>query len=98
MADKLIDDVITKELENLNGWKRLETRHALYKKFIFKDFNQAWGFMSRVAALAERINHHPEWSNIYRTVEVTLTTHDAGGITDLDIQMARAMNDYEQLS
>ena len=54
--------------------------------------------MSRVAALAERINHHPEWSNIYRTVEVTLTTHDAGGITDLDIQMARAMNDYEQLS
>ena len=97
MADKLIDEVITKELKNLNGWKHLEARGALYKKFTFKDFKRAWEFMSRAAALAEDINHHPEWSNIYKIVEITLTTHDVGGITDLDIQMARAMNEYEQL-
>ena len=94
MADKLIDDVITKELEKLDGWQRLEARPALYKKFVFKNFNEAWGFMSRCAMLAEKINHHPEWSNIYKTVDITLTTHDAGGITDLDIKMARAMNGY----
>jgi len=76
----------------LAGWQLVEGREAMTKRFIFHDFNEAFGWMSRVALLAEKMDHHPEWSNVYKTVEVTLTTHDAGGLTELDIKLARAMD------
>jgi 4a-hydroxytetrahydrobiopterin dehydratase len=73
------------------GWQRAPERDAITRKFEFKDFNAAFAFMTRVALLAEKMDHHPEWSNVYNKVEVTLTTHDAGGVTDKDIAMAEAM-------
>jgi len=78
----------------LDGWEEALDRQALVKTFIFKNFNQAFGFMTRTALLAERMNHHPEWFNVYKTVDVTLTTHDADGVTELDLRMAKAMNRY----
>jgi 4a-hydroxytetrahydrobiopterin dehydratase len=70
----------------------VEGREAMSKRFVFRDFNEAFGWMSRVALLAEKMDHHPEWSNVYKTVEVTLATHDAGGLTELDVKLARAMD------
>jgi 4a-hydroxytetrahydrobiopterin dehydratase len=81
-------------LAELNEWRELGGRDAIAKKFIFKDFNEAFGFMARVALLAEKMDHHPEWSNVYRTVEVTLSTHDAGGVTEKDIALAKAMDNF----
>jgi 4a-hydroxytetrahydrobiopterin dehydratase len=82
-------------LAGLKGWRDLSPgRDAIAKTFVFKDFNQAFGFMSRVALLAEKMDHHPEWSNVYKTVEVTLSTHDAGGLTDKDVALARAMDAF----
>ena len=81
-------------LADLDGWREAEDRDALVKTFTFKNFNQAFGFMTRSALLAEKMNHHPEWFNVYKTVEVTLTTHDAGGVTELDLRMAKAMDRY----
>lgn len=83
-------------LKELPGWRAVEGRDAIARKFEFKDFNEAFGFMTRVALLAEKMDHHPEWSNIYRTVEVTLATHDAGGVTDNDVRMAKAMDAYAE--
>ena len=71
------------------GWNEVAGRDAIVKKFQFEDFNEAWGFMSRVALMAEKMDHHPEWSNVYSRVEVTLSTHDAGGLTDRDVKLAR---------
>ena len=79
-------------LAELSGWTEAEDRDAIRKRFLFKDFNAAFGFMTRIAMMAEKLDHHPEWSNVYRTVDVTLTTHDAGGLTELDIKLARAMD------
>ena len=79
-------------LNELDGWTAAEGRDAIAKTFTFKDFNAAFGFMTRVALVAEKLDHHPEWSNVYRTVNVTLSTHDAGGLTGLDIQLAQAMD------
>jgi 4a-hydroxytetrahydrobiopterin dehydratase len=79
-------------LSTLAGWTEVEGRDAISKRFVFADFNVAFGWMSRVAMLAEKMDHHPEWSNVYRTVDVTLSTHDAGGLSALDIAMARAMD------
>lgn len=79
-------------LSALAGWTEVEGRDAISKRFVFADFNVAFGWMSRVAMLAEKMDHHPEWSNVYRTVDVTLSTHDAGGLSALDIAMARAMD------
>ena len=76
----------------LTGWKKTRGRDAIHKTFIFADFNQAFAWMARVAMMAEKLDHHPEWSNVYKTVEVTLTTHDAGGLSDLDVKMARFMD------
>ncbi|WP_332681157.1 4a-hydroxytetrahydrobiopterin dehydratase [Bosea sp. (in: a-proteobacteria)] len=76
----------------LAGWKLVEGREAIAKRFVFRDFSEAFGWMSRVALLAEKMDHHPEWSNVYKTVDVTLATHDAGGLTELDIKLARAMD------
>jgi 4a-hydroxytetrahydrobiopterin dehydratase len=81
-------------LKDLPHWRDAAGRDAITRKFEFKDFNEAFGFMARVALLAEKMDHHPEWFNVYKTVDVTLATHDAGGVTELDIRMAKAMEDY----
>ena len=78
-------------LARLNGWSAVEGRDAIRKVFEFEDFNAAWGFMSRVAVKADKVDHHPEWFNVYNKVDVTLTTHDAGGVTDRDLELARFM-------
>ncbi|WP_174299666.1 4a-hydroxytetrahydrobiopterin dehydratase [Caulobacter sp. S45] len=80
-------------LAELQDWRAAEGRDALAKSFRFKDFNAAFGFMTRVALLAETLDHHPEWSNVYNRVEVVLTTHDADGVTALDLKMARFMDE-----
>lgn len=80
----------------LPGWREVDGRDAIAKSFRFHDFAEAFGFMTRVALVAERMNHHPEWSNVYNRVEVLLTTHDAGGLTDKDIRLAHAMEDATQ--
>ncbi|WP_158913039.1 4a-hydroxytetrahydrobiopterin dehydratase [Caulobacter sp. S45] len=80
-------------LSGLPGWRAAEGRDALTRTFRFKDFNAAFGFMTRVALLAEKLDHHPEWSNVYNRVEVLLATHDADGVTGLDVKMARFMDE-----
>jgi 4a-hydroxytetrahydrobiopterin dehydratase len=92
MAQKLSVEARKSALAKLSGWSEVSGRDAIAKTFTFKDFNQAFGFMTRVALLAEKMDHHPEWSNVYKTVAVTLATHDAGGVTDLDITLAEAMD------
>ena len=80
-------------LETLPGWSALATgRDAIQRTYKFADFNAAFGFMTRVALMADKLDHHPEWSNVYNRVEVTLTTHDAGGVTALDVEMAGFMD------
>lgn len=74
-----------------SGWTLLENRDAIYKEFSFKSFNEAFGFMSRVALKAEKMDHHPEWSNCYNTVRVTLSSHDVEGLSDRDVKLARFM-------
>lgn len=81
-------------LHELDGWSLVDGRDAIQKTFSFKNFNEAFGWMSRVALLAEKMSHHPEWFNVYSRVEVTLSTHDAGGLSSLDVRMARAMNAF----
>ena len=81
-------------LAGLDGWQESAGRNAIAKTFTFKNFNQAFAFMTRSALLAEKMNHHPEWFNVYKTVEITLTTHDADGVTELDVRMAKAMNRF----
>jgi 4a-hydroxytetrahydrobiopterin dehydratase len=76
-------------LEQLPGWRAAEGRDAIRREFRFKDFNAAFGFMARVALMAEKLDHHPEWANVYNRVEITLATHDAGGVTELDLRLAR---------
>ncbi|XP_007941993.1 pterin-4-alpha-carbinolamine dehydratase 2 [Orycteropus afer afer] len=71
------------------GWSELSERNAIYKEFSFKNFNQAFGFMSRVALQAEKMNHHPEWFNVYNKVQITLTSHDCGGLTKRDVKLAQ---------
>jgi len=90
MATKLSDSQITAELANTPGWTRAGDK--LQRTFQFEDFVAAFGFMASAALVAERMNHHPEWFNVYRTVRVELATHDAGGITALDFELARAMS------
>jgi len=80
-------------LEALPGWSALSTgRDAIQRTYKFADFNAAFGFMTQVALKAEKLDHHPEWANVYNRVEVTLTTHDAGGVTSLDVEMAGFMD------
>jgi 4a-hydroxytetrahydrobiopterin dehydratase len=80
-------------LAGLPAWRLAEGRDAIVRSFQFKDFNAAFGFMSRVALLADKLDHHPEWSNVYNKVEVLLATHDADGVTELDVKMARFMDE-----
>jgi 4a-hydroxytetrahydrobiopterin dehydratase len=91
---KLQGQARTQALAQLANWQELPGRDAIARKFTFSDFNAAFGFMARVALVAEKMDHHPEWTNVYRTVEVTLSTHDAGGVTEKDIALARAMDAF----
>lgn len=79
-------------LAQLPAWSAVESRDAIHREFRFADFNEAFGFMTRVALKADQLDHHPEWSNVYNRVEVVLTTHDADGVTELDVQLARFMD------
>ncbi|MAC38297.1 MAG: 4a-hydroxytetrahydrobiopterin dehydratase [Maricaulis sp.] len=79
-------------LARLNGWSAVEGRDAIRKVFEFEDFNAAWGFMSRVAVKADKVDHHPEWFNVYNKVDVTLATHDADGVTQKDVDLASFMD------
>ena len=88
MAETLEGVARRSALEELDGWTELTDRDAISKVFRFDDFTQAFAFMCRVALRAEKIDHHPEWSNVYNRVEVTLSTHDAGGVTENDIRLA----------
>lgn len=92
MAQKLTSEARNAALAKLTGWTEVAGRDAIAKKFVFKDFSQAFGFMTRAALVAEKMDHHPEWSNVYKTVDVTLSTHDAGGVTELDVKLAEAMD------
>lgn len=88
MAPKLTNAERSTALAQLPDWQKTEDRDAISRVLKFKNFNQAFGFMTRVALQAEKLNHHPEWSNVYATVDITLTTHSAGGLTELDIKLA----------
>jgi 4a-hydroxytetrahydrobiopterin dehydratase len=79
-------------LKKLPDWKKVRGRDAITRTFIFADFSEAFGFMARAALAAEKMNHHPEWSNVYKRVEVTLSTHEAGGLTERDLRLAEAMD------
>lgn len=94
MAGKLDADAVARELEKIGGWETVKEGTAIRKLFTFRDFNAAWGFMSRAALLAEKMDHHPEWFNVYNRVEVVLNTHDAGGLSALDFEMAVKMDEY----
>ena len=89
---KLSKTEVTNKLKKLSGWKLMKGRNAITKTFKFKNFTEAFGWMTTMALYAEKKDHHPEWFNVYSTVEVTLSTHDAGGVTNLDMDMAREMN------
>ena len=84
--------ISTEFLSKLSGWKNVENRDAIQKTFNFQNFNQAFCFMTSVAMEAEKTNHHPEWFNVYNKVEVTLTTHDLGGVSEKDFHLAKFMN------
>ncbi len=92
MTKKLSGTARADALTGLPGWREVDGRDAIARTFEFADFNAAFGFMARVALHAERMDHHPEWFNVYNRVEVTLSTHDAGGVTDRDIELAAFMD------
>ena len=97
--DKLSNADINKELSSkLNGWSLLKDREAIFKKFEFNDFNEAFSFMTRVALIADKMDHHPEWFNVYNRVEVTLATHTCDGVSQLDVELANKMNQFAQFS
>ena len=98
MPNKLTQIERNDELLSLlnNDWKIVDNRDAISKKFKFKSFIQAFSWMTSVAIIAEKMDHHPEWANVYNTVEVTLTTHSAGGLTKLDLTLARKMDLYSE--
>ncbi len=89
MVEKLSAEARRRALSDLPGWNEVEGRDAIQKSFRFKDFNQAWGFMSRVALAAEKLDHHPEWCNVYNRVDITLSTHDCGGLSARDLALAK---------
>lgn len=89
MVEKLGAAAREMALAGLPDWRLVDGRDAIQRRFKFKDFNAAWGFMSRVALQAEKMDHHPEWSNVYSTVDITLSTHDCGGLSERDTALAR---------
>jgi 4a-hydroxytetrahydrobiopterin dehydratase len=92
MVEKLGAEALAQLAEQLPDWQLKHTPDAIHKSFKFKNFNAAFGFMTRVALLAEKLDHHPEWSNVWNKVEITLTSHDAGGLTQRDVTMAGAID------
>src|ERR1700693_6503013 len=92
MAERLSAEARKSALNGWPGWTDTPGREAIARTFTFKDFNEAFGFMSRAALVAEKNDHHPEWRNVYKTVEVVLATHDAGGVTAKDSELAQAMS------
>jgi 4a-hydroxytetrahydrobiopterin dehydratase len=90
MATKLSTPELQTHLSTLNGWQLQNSK--LHKTYTFKNFIEAFGFMTRAALIAEKMNHHPEWSNVYKQVTVNLTTHDVGGISELDIELAKKLD------
>ena len=92
MSEKLSTKIRNESLKKLNGWKKTRGKDCIEKEFLFKDFQSAFSWMTKMALVAEKMDHHPEWFNVYNKVNVTLTTHDAGGITKLDIDLAKIMN------
>jgi 4a-hydroxytetrahydrobiopterin dehydratase len=88
---KLADQEVAAALAQLPGWRRVDGRSAIAKTFQFADFNAAWGFMCRVALAAEKQDHHPEWCNVWNRVEITLSTHDAGGLSARDVKLAETI-------
>src|SRR3974390_1576543 len=92
MAQQLAAEPRKAALARLSGWSEVSGRDAISKTFTFKNFNEAFGFMTRAALVAEKMDHQPEWSNVYKTVNVTMSTHDAGGLTELDVKLAEAMD------
>ena len=94
MPDLLTNDALTEVLADLDGWSLVEDGTAIEAEFSFKGFNAAFGFMTRVALAAERQNHHPEWSNVYNRVTIRWTTHSEGGVTELDVKLARACSRF----
>ena len=91
MVSKLTESERQDLTVRLPGWSLVDSRDAITKSFKFKDFNAAFGFMTRVALFAEQMNHHPEWFNVWNRVEITLSTHDAGGLTARDVKLAEAI-------
>jgi 4a-hydroxytetrahydrobiopterin dehydratase len=92
--DKLDDTKLKEALGALAGWALAKDGASIEKTFKFRNFSEAFAFMTRSALAAEKMDHHPDWSNVYKTVNVTLSTHDRGGVTELDIELARRMNKY----
>jgi 4a-hydroxytetrahydrobiopterin dehydratase len=92
MVAKLQGEARAAALKSLVGWAEVEGRDAIGRSFKFKDFSQAWGFMTRVALAAEKLDHHPEWFNVYNRVDIALSTHDAGGLSDRDIALAKIID------
>jgi len=92
VTNKLSADERKEALSTLTGWSEVEGRDAITRQFVFKNFAEAFGFMTQSALVAEKLNHHPEWSNVYKTVDVTLTTHDCDGLSALDVKLAKRMD------
>ena len=88
MSEKLSTEEIKEALAEMDGWSLVDGQDAIRKKYKFADFPTTWNFMDDVAGYADEISHHPEWTNVYNRVEITLTTHDAGGVTELDLDLA----------
>jgi 4a-hydroxytetrahydrobiopterin dehydratase len=92
MRDRLSPEARAAALKDLPGWSLVEGREAISKSYKFKSFSEAFGFMARVALEAEKLDHHPEWFNVYNRVEVVLATHSAQGLTELDVKLAQKMD------
>jgi len=92
MSQRLSSQARKEGVEALEKWNEVEGRDAICRSLRFESFVQAWGFMSQVAQVAEQLNHHPEWFNVYNRVDITLSTHDCGGLSVLDLELATAIN------
>ena len=92
--ERLSPQAVDEALKELDGWIVADGGAAIARTFDFRNFSEAFGFMTRVALAAEKMDHHPDWSNVYKTVEVKLSTHDSGGVTELDVKLARQMNRF----
>ncbi|RWF54362.1 MAG: 4a-hydroxytetrahydrobiopterin dehydratase [Mesorhizobium sp.] len=94
MREKLGKEAVAEALAGLDGWSLAKDGGSIARSFTFRNFSEAFAFMIRVALAAEKMDHHPDWSNVYKTVNVTLNTHDAGGLTALDFELAKKMDGY----